>query len=407
MKRKAGLLVVWSGIALGIALGLWADGESSRGNIPHSELAAVQRAIKAEKLSWQAGETSMGRLSEEQRLARLGARLDPARLAEEACTPEAAVVEAGALPASLDWRDNKGNWVTPIRDQGGCGSCWAFASVGVLESLVKIQTANPDDFDLSEQLLVSCSNAGTCNGGYQDEAAVYLKSTGVPREGCFPYSASDERCRPCSGWMSQAVKISSWRWLANKSKAELEAAVKIAPINSYMEVYSDFYYYRSGVYQRTASATYKGGHAVVIIGYNDKEGYWICKNSWGTDWGEEGFFRIRMGDSLIGDYCVSMSGALVENHAPALGAIAAQSVDEGKPIAFTLAASDSDHDVLTYSAANLPAGATLDAASGEFAWTPAFDQSGVYAIRFAVSDGVKKTQRTATVTVVNVKYKKW
>jgi hypothetical protein len=411
MKNNRWLFVFLFLIGLGVFVGLRASGDRADGRSPDQELIALQKAIKAEGLSWVAGETSMTRLSEEERMRRLGARLRPIQERNLAAALDAEPETEGDLcatpPAGLDWRDNNGNWITPIRDQGNCGSCWAFASAGILEFLVKKAKKIQTDFDLSEQTLVSCSGAGDCDGGYQDDAAQFLKKTGIPRESCFPYSATDEKCKPCSGWMSKAVKILSWRAYSNRTKAVLEAALQDGPINSYMEVYSDFYSYRSGIYKRTAGAAYKGGHAVIIIGYNDKEGYWICKNSWGTDWGEDGFFRIRMGDSEIGSYCVGMSGTNLVNHAPVLNAIPSQSGDEGKLIAFTLSASDSDYDILTYSGANLPSGAAVDPASGSFSWTPDFTQAGVYSIQFAVTDGINKVQRTAVITVANVKYKKW
>lgn len=403
MKKNKGLIVLLVMIGLGVALGLWADHEGAKESSAAREIVALKKAIAAEGLSWEAGETSMTRLSEEEKLQRLGLLLDPVpEMEAEADLP---VLEA--LPATLDWRDHGGNWVTPIRDQGQCGSCWAFATAGVLESLVKITNNIKTDFDLSEQTLVSCSGAGNCGGGYLNKAADFVRRTGIPAESCFPYSAADEKCVPCASWMSKTVKITSYSSYSNKSIAILETALQKGPIASAMDIYSDFYDYKSGIYQRTAGSTYKGGHGVVIVGYNHTAGYWICKNSWGTGWGEDGFFRIRMGNSKIGSYCTSLSGPIYKNHPPVLKAIPAQSVDEGKILAFGLSATDSDYDTLTFSAANLPDGAALNAATGDFSWTPSFTQAGVYSIQFAVTDGTTKVSKTATITVTNLKYKKW
>ena len=369
------------------------------------EVAQVRAAIAAKQAQWQAGETSMTRLSPAERKARLG--LIKTVLAAGADVTVMADFPVVGAPPSLDWRDNGGNFVTPVRNQGGCGSCWAFAAVSVLEALVKIERNVKTDFDLSEQTMVGCSGAGDCDGGYLSLAAEFLRQTGTPREECYPYSATDGSCQPCPGWMSKTVRVSSWKSYGNKSQTVLQSALLDAPIATAMEVYSDFYSYRSGIYERTSGAIYKGGHAVVIVGYNGVEGYWICKNSWGTDWGENGFFRIRMGNSDIGSYAVSLSGPRLDNQPPVLQNIPAQAGEEGKPLAFTLEASDSDYDTLTFRAENLPEGAALDAASGGFTWTPAFTQSGAYSILFTVSDGINTVSKTASITVTNVKYKKW
>lgn len=393
-------------VALAVGAGLRAERGISGETETARRLAALQKAIAAEGLCWEAGDTSMSRLSDDEQRRRLGARLD---LPQETVGPEEPedALLVSALPSTLDWRNRSGNWVSGVRDQGSCGSCWAFATVGALESLAKIVRNIMTDIDLSEETLVHCSGAGDCDGGYMNLAAEFLRRTGAPREDCYPYSATDGSCKPCPGWMSKTVRIASRRAYANASKTTLENVLLAAPIAAYMEVYSDFYNYRTGIYERTAGATYKGGHGILIVGYNNNESYWICKNSWGTDWGENGFFRIRMGNCKIASYAVSLSGPSLANQAPALQPIPAQAVDEGKPLAFTLSASDPDYDTLFFSAANLPAGAQLDADTGAVSWTPSFTQAGVYAVKFTVTDGLSSATRTATITVTNVKYKKW
>lgn len=406
MTRKPWWVVLLVVAGMSVVIGLWAERDSTGDTDGVRRVAALQKAIAAEGLCWQAGETSMSRLSEEEQLRRLGTRPEFMAEVEEEAAP-GKIIALQALPAVFDWRDHNGNWVTAIRDQGNCGNCWAFAAVSVLEALVKIERNVKTDFDLSEQTMVGCSGAGDCDGGYLSLAAEFLRQTGTPREECYPYSATDGSCQPCPGWMSKTVRVSSWKSYGNKSQTVLQSALLDAPIATAMEVYSDFYSYRSGIYERTSGAIYKGGHAVVIVGYNGVEGYWICKNSWGTDWGENGFFRIRMGNSDIGSYAVSLSGPRLDNQPPVLQNIPAQAGEEGKPLAFTLEASDSDYDTLTFRAENLPEGAALDAASGGFTWTPAFTQSGAYSILFTVSDGINTVSKTASITVTNVKYKKW
>jgi C1A family cysteine protease len=211
-----------------------------------------------------------------------------------------------SVPSSLDWRDNGGNFVTPVRNQGSCGSCWAFSTVGALESATLISNGTPGvDLDLSEQTLVSCSNAGDCDyGGYIDYASNFIRDTGIPLESCYPYTARDGYCGyACSDWQTRTYRVSGWSYVANGwSKPATVAALKnglytYGPLVVTMYIYEDFYYYYgSGVYSYTFGGSL-GGHAVLLVGYHDDPaeeggGYFITKNSWGDDWGESGYFRI-------------------------------------------------------------------------------------------------------------------
>jgi C1A family cysteine protease len=393
---------VLSGVALVVFVGLCLpQAAPAAGTNP--EVAALKKAIAAEKLEWQAGETPLSALGREERLRRLGGRLRPATAGMSGERFPAPL----ALPAALDWRNNGGDWITSVKDQGSCGSCWAFATTALLEAMVKISRRMSEDIDLSEQMLLSCSHAGDCIlGGYADLAAEYIRRTGIPNEGCYPYLASDTPCNPCAGWAARVVRIASWNEVASSSAA-IEAALQDAPLTSWMAVYSDLYHYRSGVYQPTAGAAYEGGHFVVIVGYNQAGRYWICKNSWGTAWGEDGFFRIRWGTSGIGDYVIRMVRPLLENAPPVLQPVPDYTVEEGQTLAFDLKAGDDDGDPLVFAADALPEGATLDAASGVFSWTPTYAQSGTYPVRFRVSDGFAEDDQGVTLTVINVKRVQW
>jgi C1A family cysteine protease len=368
----------------------------------NAEVLAVQKAIARENLSWQARETSMSRLSKPERRIRLGGRL-----AGVLPRMPAAKRAPASLPVFLDWRNYNGNWVTSIKDQGDCGSCWAFAATAVLESMVKISKNMSENIDLSEQMLLSCSGAGNCvEGGYEYMAAEYIKNTGIPRESCYPYTANDSPCNPCSGWMAQVVLIKSWDWVTN-TVTGIETALQSGPVTTFMTVYSDFYHYSGGIYKVTAGATAEGGHLVAIIGYDHANNYWICKNSWGADWGENGFFRIQMGQANTGVQNLRLNQPIVDDNPPVLEAIAAQNAEEGQFFSLTLNASDADNDPLTYSCQNLPDGATIDASSGVFSWMPTYTQSGSYDLKFAVSDGMVETVATCKIVVINVKRKQW
>jgi C1A family cysteine protease len=262
------------------------------------EVAALNRAIQAQGAQWVAGETSLTSLSPDARKRRLGA-LKPLLTDEDhkAAAREQAALAEVTPPASYDWRATAtGNWVTPVRNQGNCGSCWAFATTAAAESQTLMSNNTPGlDLNLAEQLLVSCSPAGNCNGGYISTASNYIRDLGLPVETCFPYTATNNSCsNACQGWTNNSYHIAGWHWVVTTAptvEALKSALVTYGPLVTTMDVYSDFFSYRSGIY-RYVSGTYQGGHAILIVGYDDPGQYFIVKNSWGTGWGEAGYFRI-------------------------------------------------------------------------------------------------------------------
>jgi len=256
------------------------------------ELSDIQTAIKAKGAKWVAGETSISRLSPEERKMRLGL-IKPAQVQAKETLPyqeQASGETTSGLP-SLDLRD----YVTPVKDQGNCGSCWVFATTGALESVTLISNNTPyKDLDLAEQILVSCSGAGNCGGGYISYASDFIRDTGLPLESCYPYTATNGNCKDaCLSWLS-TYKITSWNWVATTSPtvdAIKTALYNYGPLVTTMDVYTDFSHYVEGIYSYTRGH-YEGSHAVLIVGYDDSYQCFIVKNSWGTDWGESGYFRI-------------------------------------------------------------------------------------------------------------------
>lgn len=250
----------------------------------------LEAKIKATGHSWKSGETSVSKLSPEKWAKKLGLK-KPKKIPTQ--IPYLAAV--GILPTSIDYRTQ--GYVSAIKDQGNCGSCWAFAATAALESVVMVGTAAPNsNLNLSEQVMVSCdSNDEGCNGGYSDEAANFARDSGLPLESCFPYTATDTLCsKACTNWKTTAYKAKSWAYastLAGNLTNIKTALVNYGPVSTTMMVYSDFMYYVSGVYKRV-SGTLEGGHAILIVGYDDANSCFIVKNSWGTDWGELGYFRI-------------------------------------------------------------------------------------------------------------------
>jgi len=303
MKRPIAGALPLLGIMLAFALSVLPVPSSA------SEHDQMNAAIHAKGLKWIAGETSVAKLPPEQRRALLGLVKPPRSGAEPVLSADA----AEAAPAgSFDWRYVSGGFVTPVRNQAQCGSCWAFAVTAALEAYTLISHNTPGmDLNLAEQVLVSCNGGGTCGGGWIGSASEYLRTTGLPPETCFTYTASDSACVVgCANWQASAYKIAGWSYVnggAPTVQAIKDALYTYGPLPTTMDVYYDFFSYWSGVYSY-ASGAYQGGHAVLIVGYDDNNQCFIVKNSWGTGWGEAGFFRIaysevssivNFGDSTI------------------------------------------------------------------------------------------------------------
>jgi C1A family cysteine protease/putative hemolysin len=278
--------------------------------------------------------------------------------------PEAAQ-EDTALPTSFDWRDyNGGNWLTSVKNQGICGSCWAFSAVGVAEAVTNIASSNAAlDPDLSEEYLVTdCSSAGDCAGGLENLALKYIRDSGIPDEACLPYNdglstgctyisstgacdaskctyASSTQCSDytcsdrCSNYASRLTKIASYTYVGyNQAKNTIkQALVDHGPLTVAMNMSGSF---SGGIYTCTSTSQ---NHAVVLAGYNDSGSYWIVKNSWGSTWGPEGngYFKVaydQCGIQLTPYYATGIS---VSNPVPSLTSLDPNSKTAGGS-AFTL-----------------------------------------------------------------------
>jgi hypothetical protein len=214
------------------------------------------------------------------------------------------------LPSQFDWRNKDGkNFVSPILDQGNCGSCVAFASIGVLETQIRINSAFPNfNVKLSPQNLFSCGG-GYCDWGWMpDSAARYLQQRGVTDEACMPYTSGatgkDVACSAtCADASKRTFRISSYSSPTRGSTdiESLKAGLQKGTVVTTMTVYADFMAYSTGIYKHTTGDAL-GGHAIAIVGYNDDDRYLTIRNNWGADWGEQGFARISYDDvSGIGD----------------------------------------------------------------------------------------------------------
>ncbi len=217
-----------------------------------------------------------------------------------------------ATASSFDWRTLPGGNV-PVRNQGSCGSCWAFGTVAPLEALIGVHCQK--SVDLSEQYLVSCNQSGWgCQGGwFAHDYHEWLIPTGKGQtdfgavlENASPYKAYNASC---GGPHAHPYKISDWRFVSSSNGVPTPAAIKQAienygPVSVAVCVGSKFQAYRSGIFNANETCSGTVNHAVTLVGWNDDlgvdNGYWILKNSWGTGWGEGGYMRIRYGVSKVG-----------------------------------------------------------------------------------------------------------
>jgi len=219
----------------------------------------------------------------------------------EAPLLSAAEVTAPGLPTSFNYCSQIGG-CTPIKNQGSCGSCWAFAATGAFEQVIKGKTGQTRD--LAEQYLVSCNRDGWgCNGGwcpFKYFVNVSGKNGTLPGavyESDFPYQARDVAC-PSSPFTAYE-KGSSYVEVGSSVAAIKQAIYDYGPVWAGVCADSSFQRYTSGIFSTTTCTT--TNHAIVLYGWDDSQQIWYLRNSWGASWGESGNMRIRYGVNNVGD----------------------------------------------------------------------------------------------------------
>jgi C1A family cysteine protease len=199
-------------------------------------------------------------------------------------------------PQKKDWA--AAGFVTPVKNQGSCGSCWAFSAVAAVEAAYKIK--HKVNLDLSEQELVDCSNqlgSSGCNGGFAQGGLEYFKSFGVRSEALYPYLAKNGVCKART---TIRQKIKSYTAVTPRNMLNYINNLKLRPMTTSFYVVNSFFDYKSGVYNANTECKDLGSkgtnHAVLAVGYDlsSANPFIKLKNSWGAGWGENGYFRISM-----------------------------------------------------------------------------------------------------------------
>jgi cathepsin L len=215
--------------------------------------------------------------------------------------PELVLMQApgkcSATAKSFDWRNL--NKVTPVRNQGGCGSCWAFTAMGAYEGSYLIR--NNKAIDTAEQQILNCTGAGSCGGGWWAGVFNYLAPTGTATEASYLYTAND---KPCQAGIATPYHAITWGYVKDDGGIPTVSQLKQAlcqygPLAVAVRVTGAFQAYSGGVFNENAPGNIN--HGVTLIGWDDDKGAWLIKNSWGTGWGMNGYMWIAYGSNKIGD----------------------------------------------------------------------------------------------------------
>merc|ERR1719155_19111 len=204
--------------------------------------------------------------------------------------------------SDVDWSTDA-SVVNPVKDQGQCGSCWAFSAVGTVESAYALAAGKLGSY--AEQQLVDCStNGGSqgCNGGFNQYGIAYIGQTGVTSESSYPYKATDGTCRASSVSKELPAGTVAGYQSVGKNNEALMSALNSAPVSITVDADNSWQSYRSGVLSKSCGLFGQIDHAVIAVGYDSSADTFKVRNSWGSSWGEAGYVRIS--NSVSNPYCV-------------------------------------------------------------------------------------------------------
>lgn len=202
---------------------------------------------------------------------------------------------AAGVSSSVDWRNRFGwPWLTTIKDQGPCESCWVFSAVGVVEAMTRVEHtiwSLRSEGDVHDGMGAQCSSTG-----WPTNAFDWMKQNGVADPGCWPYETQNLPYKPTADRDGRTVKLSDYVTLSNvdDQKAWID---NVGPLSACFTCYNDFFGYSSGVYTANTASGIAGGHCIVIVGYDDSQQAWLVRNSWGTGWGMSGYCWFGYGQA--------------------------------------------------------------------------------------------------------------
>lgn len=291
----------------------------------------IAREVNSMRTTWKAGQNFKGWTTDDVRML-LGTWKHPNRRLPRVVNPYV----AKDLPTNFDAREQWPNCPTikEVRDQGACGSCWAFGAVEAMSDRICIASSGATQAHISaEDLMTCCETCGDgCDGGFPSSAWEYFKDTGIvtggqwnSHQGCQPYAIKScdhhvngsrgpcgdvgptPKCvRTCEQGYATPYKqdkhyASQVASLSQDTEAMMTEIMTNGPVEADFSVYEDFITYKSGVYQHETGSML-GGHAIKILGWGVETGtpYWLVANSWNPDWGDNGFFKILRGKDECG-----------------------------------------------------------------------------------------------------------
>lgn len=277
--------------------------------------SVIRKVNRAQSL-WRAEHNEITRLPKEEARKLLGVDMEGLR-AYTWRAQEFTAAELAATPAVFDSRQQwpQCDTMRQIRNQKHCGSCWAFAAVEAMSDRECV--FNQVNVALSAEDMNSCNKGtvlkcGSCHGGQPGCAWGYWVKHGVVTEECYPYTAGNDTSMDTPKCLSRCTGNTQKVWAQDKHMGKKHYTVtgeenmktEVAtngPFEVAFTVYEDFMSYASGIYHHV-SGSREGGHAVKLVGYGEENGvkFWTLANSWGTGWGEKGFFRIRRGTNECG-----------------------------------------------------------------------------------------------------------